>query len=158
MLVLVLVLLAAAALGASGAPQCKPKVQKLVVGVPGGLTAVDLAELVQCEGGVIVAQWHGRIVTKTLSVGSGTTLRVIGAGEVAAVADGAGVSSLFYVPTGARLVLEGLALENGNSIADKEGGAVTLDGGDLEVTFCFFRGNSGECLPCNSSGCNRVAL
>eukprot|EP00611_Tribonema_gayanum_P013810 TRINITY_DN2502_c0_g1_i2.p2 TRINITY_DN2502_c0_g1~~TRINITY_DN2502_c0_g1_i2.p2 ORF type:complete len:146 (+),score=15.64 TRINITY_DN2502_c0_g1_i2:138-575(+) len=126
---------------------CMPAVQSVVVGGPGALTAAGLAQLVQCTGGSITAEWRGQVaIAEAVRIGFGTSLSIVGAAKpFDAVAGGGDVSSLFAVPKGAVLVLNGLRLEKGKAKGDSQGGAVTVEeGGELQAKSCTFSGNTGK--------------
>lgn len=104
--------------------------------------AVDLTEVLFCSGGQFEVNWVGEVLlSRTIAVSDGTSLKVSGSSSGGSVIDGGGTYQLFNVSEGATLELQGLLLVNGAS--SSAGGAIALSGSSsLEVRNCSFEFNN----------------
>lgn len=109
--------------------------------VSNGADATDLAEALLCSGGQFEASWVGEVlISRTVRVSNGTSLRISGMASGGSIVDGGGLHQLFEVSGGSTLELQGISLFNGFS--GEGGGAVALsDSSSLEVSGCSFDGN-----------------
>lgn len=109
--------------------------------VSNSVEANDLAEALLCSGGQFEASWVGEVlVSRTVRVSNGTSLRISGTSSGGSIVDGGGLYQLFHVSGGSTLELKGLSLVNGFS--DEGGAAVAVsDASSLEVSGCSFDGN-----------------
>lgn len=87
------------------------------------------------------------LLTRTVSISNGTSVKIRGDGGEEAVIDGGGAVQLFQVKNGSALELLGLSLMGGNdsSLDEVNGGAVlVLSRSRLDVYNCSFSGNYAD--------------
>lgn len=104
--------------------------------------AFDLTEVLMCSGGQFEVTWVGEVLlTRTIAVSDGTSLKVLGSSSGGSVIDGERLHQLFNVSEGSTLELQGLSLMNGAS--SSAGGAVALSGSSsLGIVDCSFEFNN----------------
>lgn len=104
--------------------------------------AFDLTDVLMCSGGQFEVTWVGEVLlTRTITVSDGTSLKVLGSSSGGSVIDGGGLHQLFNVSEGSTLELQGLSLMNGAS--SSAGGAVALsDSSSIKVVDCSFEFNN----------------
>lgn len=84
--------------------------------------AFDLTEVLMCSGGQFEVTWVGEVLlTRTIAVSDGTSLKVLGSSSGGSVIDGEGLQhQLFNVSEGSTLELQGLSLMNGALVRPAE--------------------------------------
>jgi hypothetical protein len=137
--------------------------------------ALELAGQTECEGGAVNVTWIGSVeVTRTIVVGSGTVLTIVGK-TPAAVIDGNNTAQLFEVQ-GGQLHLAGVSVHAGHSaeasavltttagsvvtavgcdLSDNRGalGSISIDSGaKLSLTMCSMNRNQVIARPGAKSG------
>ena len=120
---------------------CAPGISNLTVS--NSAQAVDLTDSLSCSGGQFGVSWVGEVLlSRTIAVSDGTSLKVSGSSSGGSVIDGGGLHQLFNVSGGSTLDLEGLSLVNG---ASGWGGAVALVGSSaLSLFDCSLYGNTAS--------------
>lgn len=98
--------------------------------------------LTRCAGDEFEVEWHGAIViSESLELSNGTSLKVTGGGHYSSVVDGDGGVPLFVVNS-STLHLEGLALTGGDGVI---GGVVAARGNaSVTLTECDVFGNKAS--------------
>lgn len=111
--------------------------------------ALELSNALLCSGpGQFEVGWSGNVViSRTLILSNGTSLKVAGAGT--GVIDGGGVTRLFEVEGGASLELNGMSLTGGlasfGASSVDHGGAVYLaQDSQLSAVDCLFFDNNAD--------------
>lgn len=104
--------------------------------------ALELSDALYCSGSAqFEVHWVGEVLlTQTIAVSNGNSIKVMGRGADEAVIDGGGAVRLFEVNKGSTLELNGVSLVGGWSSG--KGGAVQLsDFSRLAAANCSFVGN-----------------
>lgn len=116
---------------------CMPEIQQKWV-VKTTQEASNLAEALNCSGGVFEVEWHGNVaINQTLRIVEGTILNMTGSGP-SAIMDGSGGNGLFVVMN-AFLYVGNMTLVNGSSIS---GGAIAALGSRVCLNYTRFVGNA----------------
>lgn len=104
--------------------------------------ATQLAEAVNCSGGIFSVEWKGRVtLDREIKIGTNTSLEVIGETNGASYVDGMDEHPLFQTD-GGELRLYNLTLTNGNG---EDGGAISAKhGADIAVNNCNFTANNAN--------------
>ncbi len=133
-------LLSILAIAKSQSLPCPVGITKLTVS--DNTQAVDLADALLCSGGQFEVTWVSEVLlTRTIDVPDGTSLKILGSSFGGSVVDGGAQNQLFNVSGASLLHLQDLSLVNGFS--SRGGGAIGLSGSSsLEAVNCSFGDNT----------------
>ena len=85
-----------------------------------------------CSNGDLAVQWVGEVfIEETIHVTGGTSLNITGSGP-GAIANGGGITQMFYVDESSRLHLSDMTLAHGNSTSN--GGAIFVEQSSLSFS------------------------